>query len=114
MAFILLGSVEPNSNWQLLGTESSSELFKVNHTWTATNWWRPRAIITQWWGDQEFSPARKIFAKETTESLIQLPIPSEFKGAGLSNRKIGVLLIPPYRGTIPPGISWTVTISHWV
>lgn len=111
-SWVPMGGITPSSDWQFWGASTQGEIFRVRHLYTATNWWRPRAIITQWWNQDEFLPAVVVYAKESTESLIELPIPQDYITAGLQLRRLGVKLIPPYRATnAPPEVNWAISIE---
>ena len=106
-----LGAVSPGIVWDMLPTPTGRSLFKIDHIWQQSNWWRPRAIVTQWFGPEQYYPGVVIYAAEGTSSLIELPIPPDYIATGQAIRQIGVLLLNPPRRPIPPDISWSISIQ---
>jgi hypothetical protein len=93
-----MGQIAPTPEWQLFPFSTTGEVFQLLHTWRSTGYWRPRALIAQFWGgDQVYAP-RRLWAINGT-SLEFLKIPEPYAAAGLNLRQVGVKLLTPYYPT---------------
>lgn len=100
-----MGQLTPSPQWQLWPYTTDRELFRITHYWRKNSWFRPRGIITQFWGDDEIKPGIRILAKEISEDLLELKIPDAYKQSGDTQRTIGVLMFTPYTA-ITPEYEW--------
>ena len=96
-----MGQITPTTQWQLWPYTTDRELFRLTHYWRQNSWFRPRAIITQFWEDDEIKPGIRILAKEISEDLMELKIPEAYKQTGNTQRQIGVLMFRPYTALMP-------------
>lgn len=112
-SYVPMGSLTPSLEWQLWELTTDLEVFRIAQIWDVNPQWRPRGIITQVFDDDFVSPGIKIYAKEVTEDLVELPIPNAYKISGVTLRKIGFLMFPPYRRWIVPTGNWQLYLEAY-
>lgn len=111
-AYIPMGSLTPALEWKLWSNTTDLEVFRITQIWNVGSW-RPRGIITQVFDDDIVSPGIKIYAKEVTEDLVELPIPTAYKISGVTLRKIGFLMLPPYRRGVASTGNWQLYLEAY-
>ena len=112
-SYVPMGSLTPSLEWQLWDYTTDLELFRLTQIWNLSPQWRPRGIITQVFDDDFVSPGIKIYAKEVTEDLVELPVPKPYRDTGVTLRHIGFLMLPPYRRWIVTGVDWQLFLEAY-
>lgn len=116
MTWTTIGTKAPIAGqWELFPVITESELFRFTHTWISEDWWKPRGLIAQVWGNSLLINPFKIYPRNGAVELIKMPIPLDFKFASpapQTSRAIGVYLLTPYR---PQSASyqWSLTIEGY-
>ncbi len=94
-----LGTLHPTMQWQFYPVASvNTELFRIRHAWSTRPYWGAKALIGQFYATEEsVFGLRRIYPSETDLEL-ELPIPQDYKDAGIVVRSMAIkLLPPPYR-----------------
>jgi hypothetical protein len=104
-----LGTLQPNTNgWQLWPISTQGEVFLARHTWTQQDWYRPVALIAQFFDGWVHAP-RRLYARDGLNELLEFKIPDQFRQSG-AVRQIGILLKTPYIA-IPASFYWQVALD---
>lgn len=114
MSWISLGTRSPvYGEWSVFPIATDCELIKIAHTWVSTDWWKPRGLVAQVWQGVRLISPFKIYPRDGSIELRNLPIPTDFKLSGdssLQTRYIGVYLLSPYQATNVT-YQWSVSLE---
>ena len=103
-----MGTLAPGQDWQLFPFSTNGEVFRLVQTWRSDSWWKPSALLAQFWNGDRLNQ-RRIWATNGT-TLEFLKIPDPFKRSGQTDRQIGLYLLTPYK-PLQAEFEWTIELQ---
>lgn len=111
MTWLTLGTLSPGYQWQIFNTPVlEGDLFRITQQWQGSYPGIGPAWLASLYANAGESGYRKFFSNSDPQ-LIEMPIPEEFRSAGLFVRYIQLKL--GIRTRLYEGANWQVTLELW-
>ena len=113
MGWSSLGTITLSSDWQLLNQPVvGGESFRFRQFWSTVTKPSGKVLVGQFYNQQppEIYGIRAFYAT-TDYKIIELPVPADFKAAGMITRYFGLKLIGRY-ASFSPG--WQISVDQFI
>ena len=98
MEWTTLGTVTPVLDWTLFSIATDAEVFRLTHSSSIPSKWRPRALIGQFYSNNEALIGSIVYPRSGVREILELRIPEELSATGAIVRQIGLRILPPRWG----------------